>query len=68
MLLSSIKHHQRYALLALESDIMSAEDQIVYRDQGVPPLGSADILNLPVDSIPIIGVLLRSRLGLHQKS
>jgi hypothetical protein len=43
---------QRYALLALEDDTMSSEDQALYRSQGVPPLTNADILNLPVDSIP----------------
>jgi hypothetical protein len=43
---------QRYALLALENDTMSSEDQVLYSNQGVPPLNSADILNLPVDSIP----------------
>lgn len=43
---------QRYALLALENDTLSAEDQALYKSQGVPPLTNADILNLPVDSIP----------------
>ncbi|HEX2956957.1 MAG TPA: hypothetical protein VHO70_08990 [Chitinispirillaceae bacterium] len=43
---------QRYALLALEEDVMSPEDQAQYRNQGVPPLTNADILNLPVDSVP----------------
>jgi hypothetical protein len=43
---------QRYALLALEDDMMSFEDQERFRRTGVPPLTSADIVNIPVDSIP----------------
>lgn len=43
---------QRYALLALEDDMMSSEDQERFRRTGVPPLNSTDIVNVPVDSIP----------------